>query len=207
MTRISDASGLVPNKTKSECIFCNVPSKVISENMCSTGFSRCLLPIKYLGIPWITSKIRAQNCASLVHRLCSKLNSWSSRFLHFSGRLQLLKSVLAGIQGYWASHLFLPKCIISKIQSLLAKFLWGGKSDANCHLNVAWRDCCLPKTEGGIGLHDLFERNKTSILLQVWRLSHPIFSSMWVQWVHQCLLKNKAFWIASISYSTSWAFK
>lgn len=63
------------------------------------------------------------------------------------------------------------------------------------------------KQRGGIGLHDLFERNKATILLQVWRLSHPKFSSMWVQWVHQCLLKNKAFWTASIPYSKSWAFK
>lgn len=107
--RFSEASGLKPNCAKSECFFSNVSEDVIQFTLISTGFQRGSFPIKYLGLPLITTKLKAHDCMNLVQRLCRQIDLWTTRFLRFSGRLQLIKSVLSGIQGFWASYLFLQK--------------------------------------------------------------------------------------------------
>lgn len=205
--RFSNCSGLRPNPDKSECFFCNVPSEVIDSTITTTGFQQGKLPIKYLGLPLITTKLKAQDCEALILRLCFRIESWTNRFLRYSGRLQLLKSVLIGIQGFWAAYLFLPKNILGKIQSCFSKFLWGGNHDAKCQHKVAWSECCLPKLEGGLGISDLHMRNKAAILLQIWRLSHPNSPSLWIRWVHRELLRNKPFWAAKIPSGSSWAVR
>ena len=101
-------------------------------------------------------------------------------------------------------YLFLPKGVLKRIQSLFAKFLWGGSLDSNCIYNVAWSDCCFPKEEGGLGIRDLTEWNTAAILYQVWRLSLPSVSSLWLLWVHSCMLKRKHFWTAKIPYKCPW---
>lgn len=207
VSRFSSVSGLTPNPNKSECYFCNVPIDTIDHALLTTGFQMGSLPIKYLGLPLITTRLKAQDCSCLIQRLCYKIDSWTSGFLRFSGRLHLLKTVLYGIFGFWATYLFLPKYVLTKIQSCFAKFLWGGKHNAKCHHKVAWSDCCLPKPEGGLGISDLHDRNKAAIFYQIWKISQYNDKSLWVQWFHKCLLKNKAFWAASIPSSSSWAVR
>ncbi|KAL8135224.1 hypothetical protein AgCh_010043 [Apium graveolens] len=92
--RFSVVSRLHPNAEKSECFFYNIPQDMIQETISSTGFLRGILPIKYLGLPLITSRLRAQDCAGLILRLYSRIDSWHTSFLRFSGKLQLLRSVL-----------------------------------------------------------------------------------------------------------------
>lgn len=207
VSRFSKASGLYPNLEKSEFFFSNVPEDVIHDALETTGYQQGFLPIKYLGLPLITKQITAHDCVNLVQRLCLQIDLWTTRFLRFSGRLQLIKSVLVGIQGFWSTYLFLPKNVLMKIKSYFAKFLWGGKSDAKCQHKVAWSDCCLPKLEGGLGISDLQERNKAGIMFQIWKLSHPRSTSLWHMWFHRCLLKNKAFWTSSIPSKSSWAIR
>jgi len=46
---------------------------------------------------------------------------------------------------------------------------------------VSWRDVCVPKEEGGLGLRSLEEANKVSCLKLIWRLLSS--NSLWVQWL------------------------
>lgn len=207
VSRFSAISGLHPNPNKSNWYFCNVPQDTKHHALVTSGFQQDALPIKYLGLPLITTRLKAQDCSVLVQRLCWRIESWTSCFLRYSGRLQLLRSVLFGIFGYWSTHLFLPKNILNKIQACFSKFLWGGKPNAKCHHKVAWIDCCLPKLEGGLGISDLHERNKAAIFYQIWRISHYSDSSIWIQWFHKCLLKDKSFWAATIPSASSWAVR
>lgn len=114
-----------------------MPSSIIDEVINLTGFQLGSFPITYLGLPLITSRLKAQDCAFLINRLCSRIENWTSRTLRFSGRLLLIKSVLFNVQGYWASYLFLPIDILDKIRSMFAKFLWGGLANASCHHKVS----------------------------------------------------------------------
>ncbi|XP_063942672.1 uncharacterized protein LOC135150335 [Daucus carota subsp. sativus] len=199
-----DCSGLKLNKEKCRAFFCNVPDDLVLSTMNDYGFAQGTLPITYLGLPLITSRLTTSLCDPLIHRLCKRIEGWVVRTLRYSGRLQLIKSVLQAIQGYCSIYLFLPKGVIKHIQSILGKFLWGGSLEGRCHYNVAWADCCFKKEEGGLGVRDLFDWNKSAIFLQIWRLSHPNPSSIWILWVHSCLLKHKAFWTAKIPYKCPW---
>lgn len=200
----SALSGLRLNSHKSQVFFCGVDDYTMRDTIQRYGFMRGTLPISYLGLPLITSRLNAQSCAPLIFRLCSKIESWTVRTLRYSGRLQLITSVLQGIQGYWSSFLFLPQGVLKKIQSVLAKFLWGGNLTENCHYKVAWSECSFPKSEGGLGVRDLFEWNRAAILFQVWRLAHTNPSSLWILCMHSCLLKKKGFWTAKIPYKCPW---
>ena len=207
ITKFSSCSGLRPNPHKSVMFFCNVEPQVISNTLNLTGFQTGTFPLKYLGLPIITSKVRLHDCNFLIQRLCNKIDSWTNGFLRFSGHLQLLKTVLFGIQNFWASYLFLTKCVLTKIQSLFAKFLWGGKKDGNCHHKVSWHDCCIPKNEGGLGLSNLVERNRAAILFQVWRASNPNAESLWIRWIHTCFLRGKSIWSVKPNCGTPWAIR
>ena len=200
----SGFSGMRLNPAKSQGFFCSMDDSVTNDILQKYGFTRGTLPINYLCLPLITSRLNEQLCSPLIQKLCWKIESWSVRCLRYSGRLQLISSVLQGIHGYWASYLFLPKGVIKRVQSLFARFLWGGSLDRSCHYKVAWADCCSKKQEGGLGIRDMFEWNKTAIFLQIWRLSQPHPTSLWILWVHSCLLKNKAFWTAKIPYKCPW---
>lgn len=51
-------------------------------------------PVRYLGVPLISSKLSAANCRLLLDRIFGQMDSWTSKNLSFAGRLQLLFSVL-----------------------------------------------------------------------------------------------------------------
>lgn len=52
------------------------------------------LPVRYLGVPLIAGKLRVVDCQPLI----DKITSWSSRFLSFARRLQMIDSVLLVFQ-------------------------------------------------------------------------------------------------------------
>lgn len=205
----SSISGLMPNQSKSCCFFANIPTDTQHRILQLTGFQLGHLPIKYLGLPLITSKLTATDCQPLLDRFCAKIQSWTSKFLSFGGRLTLIRVILNGIFGYWSMHLFLPKSILKKLNSIMFKFLWGGfyKPDGRCHHKVSWQDCCLPKSEGGLDIRNIFIWNNSAILFQIWRIVQPASASLWVRWFQSVLLKNKGFWTTKIPYKSSWGIR
>lgn len=203
----SSASGLFPNQNKSHCFFGNVPSNVQQSILDITGFRVGSLPIKYLGLPLISTKLKNVDCIPLIQRICSKIDSWLCRMLSYAGRLQLLKVVLYGVQGYWTSHIFLQKGVLKQLSSYFTKFLWGGNTTSTKMVKVAWEDCCFPKDEGGLGLKNLHHWNRAAIFYQLWRILKPNKSSIWVIWFHKTVLKRKAFWTMRIPSYASWCLK
>lgn len=203
----SSASGLSPNRQKSHCFFGNVPLDTKLSILDLTGFLEGQLPIKYLGLPLVSTKLNFRDCTPLIIKICSKIDSWLCRFLSFAGRLQLLKIVLYGIQGFWSLHLFLQKGVLKRLTTLFLKFLWGGCTTSTKPAKVAWSDCCLPKEEGGLGLRDLFSWNRAAIFYHLWRLLKPNSSSAWVTRVRSTVLRNKAIWTVRVPYYAAWCLK
>lgn len=74
----------------------------------SFGLPSGSLPIRYLEIPLISTRLSATDCTPLVERITARIKSWTSRFLFFVGRLQLIHSVVMSIQGYWISLFVIP---------------------------------------------------------------------------------------------------
>ena len=155
----------------------------------------------------ISTKLTASNCKSLVDRITSRVSSWTARFLSFAGRLQLIQSVLCGIQSFWNGLFILPKAVIKKIERILRQFLWKGPHLGTGGAKVGWEDLSLPKKEGGLGIKKLTEWNVAAMSKHLWDLSHPTVTSCWATWARANLLRGRSLWDISISSSCSWTWR
>ncbi|KAL7173043.1 hypothetical protein ACSBR2_032502 [Camellia fascicularis] len=52
------------------------------------------LTVNYLLFPLISYKLKAAECKQLNKRMMNRINSWTTKFLSYGGRLQLDQSVL-----------------------------------------------------------------------------------------------------------------
>lgn len=108
------STGLKVNFHKSCLIPINVPTHRIPL---PTGVFGCVqgqLPFTYLGMPLGTTKPLVKDYAPLVCRIERKLSA-SSVFLSYSGRLQLINSVISSLPTYFMCSLSLPKTVIAII--------------------------------------------------------------------------------------------
>ncbi|XP_022870493.1 uncharacterized protein LOC111389759 [Olea europaea var. sylvestris] len=58
---------------------------------------------------------------------------------------------------------------------------------------VAWKDICLPKEEGGLGLKDLKSWNLALLDKSLWKI-HNKKDSLWIQWVDHVYLHGSCIW-------------
>jgi len=151
------------------------------------GNQEGVLPVRYLGVPFISKRLTAGDCDSLVSKITAWIDFWLARNLSFAGRLQLLSSVLLSLQVYWTKVFILPKKIIHMLEQKFNRFLWMGK-DSKAHAKVAWHHICVPKREGGLGLKRLEVWNQASMLNHIWSLFAKA-GSLWVAWVESTWLK------------------
>ncbi|GKD57378.1 putative reverse transcriptase domain, reverse transcriptase zinc-binding domain protein [Tanacetum coccineum] len=79
--------GLVPSIPKSTTFFCNVPNAIKASILNSIPFAKGTLPIRYLGVPLISSRLLSRDCKILIEKLESRVNDWRNKFLSLAGRL------------------------------------------------------------------------------------------------------------------------
>jgi hypothetical protein len=113
------------------------------------------LPMRYLGVPLISKKLAASDCASLLEKISRRINSWLSKYLSFAGRLQLLSSRLYSIHVYWTSIFILQKKVIRVIVQKFNRLLCNGNELSSAKAKVAWDVLCVPRVEGNLGFRKL----------------------------------------------------
>lgn len=128
------------------------------------------LPVKYLGVPLISTRLKAMDCAQLQEKLLRRIQSWTNKTLSYGGRLQLVKLVLFSIQIYWSTIFILPQRVLHDIEKLLRYFLWTGPDLKQSGAKVAWSALCVPTEEGGLGLKMLKTWNKVSMVRHLWSI-------------------------------------
>lgn len=100
LERVSAASGLTPNSSKSNCFMTGLsPPRALVLQDCF-GLPVGDLPIRYLGVPLITSKLSFKDCAPLLEKIDVRIRGWEHRALSFAGRLLLINFVLCSVQVY-----------------------------------------------------------------------------------------------------------
>ena len=57
--------------------------------------------------------------------------------------------------------------VLVKVNQLCAGFFWKGKEGSAKGARVKWKDICYPKSEGGLGLKDLFSWNQACIMQNI----------------------------------------
>nr|XP_043639239.1 uncharacterized protein LOC122610308 [Erigeron canadensis] len=145
------ASGLNQGLSKSTTFFCNIPDHVKHAVIGIMPFTEGQLPIRYLGVPLISSRLLHKDCKVLVERMEARISDWKNKSLSFARRLQLINSVLSSLHIYWASVFILPASIINDLEKKMRSFLWCQGPMSKGKAKVSWKDCCLPKNEGGLG--------------------------------------------------------
>ncbi|XP_071739508.1 uncharacterized protein [Rutidosis leptorrhynchoides] len=71
---------------------------------------------------------------------------------------------------------------------------------------VKWKDVCLPKNEGGLGIKSLKTYNVALMAYHVWCLITRK-QSLWVRWIHSYRLVDKSFWEVDIPATASYSWR
>lgn len=110
------------------------------------------LPFKYLGMSLSTKKLSILQWQPLIDKMTTRITSWTAKTLSYTGKIQLVQSVLFGIQAFWA-HLFILLTKVIKIIEGLCKFyVRSGANETTKKALLAWDRVCLPKAGGGLNI-------------------------------------------------------
>ncbi|XP_071742048.1 uncharacterized protein [Rutidosis leptorrhynchoides] len=111
-----NCSGLTPSIEKSTAYFANVSDGIKASFLSILLFEEGKLPVKYLGVPLVSSCLSHRDCKVLVDRVKRKIDDCKNKFLSFAGRVQLVISVISSMQLYWQFVFILSASIIKEIR-------------------------------------------------------------------------------------------
>ncbi|GKB68099.1 hypothetical protein Tco_0929511 [Tanacetum coccineum] len=179
LDEFKNASGVTPSLPKSTANFCNVLTHTKIAILNVLPFEEGRLPVKYLGVPLVSSRLMIQDCKELVEKVQARIHDWKNKSLSIAGRLQLVKSVIGSMHIFWALVFILPSRVLCDLEQIMRGFLWSqdmqkGKS------KVTWEVVCLPKDKGGLGLRRLDHFNKALMVSYIWKLL-SLKESLWVK--------------------------
>jgi hypothetical protein len=92
--------GLCANPSKSSLFCAGLSTRMKDVLLEDLQMREGQLPVQYLGVPLISSKLSAANYSMLLDKIIGRINSWASKNLSFAGRLQLFNFVLYSLQVY-----------------------------------------------------------------------------------------------------------
>ncbi|GJZ00797.1 hypothetical protein Tco_0518226 [Tanacetum coccineum] len=193
LDEFKDASGLIPSMPKSTDYFCNVLNHTKLSILHFLPFEEGRLPVKYLGVPLVSSRLIFRDYKDLIEKVQNRINDWKNNSLSIAGRLQLIQSVMGSMHVFWALVFMLPSRVLLDIEQLMRGFLWCQGSMRKGNSKVAWEVVCLPKDEGGLGICRLEQFNKALMVSHIWKLL-SLKESLWVKWIHVYKLKARVFW-------------
>ena len=206
LEEFKNASGLVPSLPKSTAYFCNVLNHVKLAILNVLPFEEGTLPVKYLGVPLISTRLVYRDCKELVEKVQHRIQDWKNKFLSFAGRLQLVQSVLSSMHVYWASVFISPSRVMLDIEQLMRGFLWCQGNMCKGKAKVSWEVVCLPKQEGGLGIRRLEAFNAALIAAHIWSILTSK-ESLWVKWIHANKLRGRNFWDIPFHGNMSWGWR
>ncbi|GJR41735.1 putative RNA-directed DNA polymerase [Tanacetum coccineum] len=164
------------------------------------------LPVKYLGVPLVSSRLIYHDCKELIEKVQSRVDNWKNKFLSTAGRLQLIQSVIGSLHVFWASVFMLPSHVLLDIEQIMRRFLWSHGNTQKGQAKVAWDIICLPRIEGGLSIRRLDPFNKALMVTHVWKLiNHK--ESLWVQWIHTYKLLSRNFWDVPCHGNMTWGWR
>ncbi|KAL0455557.1 UNVERIFIED_CONTAM: hypothetical protein Slati_0894900 [Sesamum latifolium] len=132
LQRFATMSGLHANPSKSQLILSKSAAHMRAALLGLIDFSEGCLPLRYLGLPLLASRLTIADCKPLLKRVDERIKGWEGVNLSFAGRVQLIRSVLMALHTYWAMAFILPKGIIREVEKWLRTFLWNGHSGGLC---------------------------------------------------------------------------
>ncbi|WVZ99055.1 hypothetical protein U9M48_044409 [Paspalum notatum var. saurae] len=165
-----EASILKTNFHKSTVVPIRCSGLNIEDTLSDLPAQKSHFPIKYLGLPLTTYRLRRVDFQPLVDKAAAKLNGWSGRQLNHAGRMVLVKSVLTSQAIYLLTALRAPKATLKDIDAKRKQFLWSGNerlTGGKCKVN--WTRTARSKKNGGLGILHLGKFARALRLRWLWR--------------------------------------
>ncbi|KAL2225760.1 UNVERIFIED_CONTAM: hypothetical protein Sindi_3051800 [Sesamum indicum] len=175
LDQFAEWSGLRLNVQKSHVIISRSAQAWKDQILTIMGFQEGQLPMRYLGLPLLSSRLSIPDCQPLLLKIDARINGWEGISLSYAGRIQIIKSVLSAMSIYWAT------------------FLWKGTSTLG-YAKVVWKDVCKPINEGGQGIKDIGILNRSLMAKQLCDVIRCDRTSIWVEWLKQTRLHNTSIW-------------
>lgn len=95
-------------------------------------------------LPLSTKNINIAQWQPLTDKIVAKISSWTAKKLSYAG-MQLVRTVIFGIQAYWAQMFVLPAKVMKLIQAYCRSYIWSGMNVITKKALVAWEKMCTPK--------------------------------------------------------------
>lgn len=138
-------SGQKINLDKSELSHSrNVPITRVNELQSLLGVQAVESHVKYLGLPTIVGRSKAQVFNFVRERVWKKLKGWKEKSLSRAGREVLVKAVAQPIPTYIMSCFRIPNYICADIEQMIAKFYWGGDPGRRKLHWIGWSKLARP---------------------------------------------------------------
>ncbi|KAI5666818.1 hypothetical protein M9H77_16671 [Catharanthus roseus] len=153
-----------------------------------TEFFERNMPFRYLGVPLSSLYLKVVDFAPLLNNVSSTLLTWAGLNLSYAGKLEVISSVVQGIESFGLGVLPISTTVLDRITGMCRRFLWGSNS-----AQVAWHTMCLSKQEGGLGLRDMRRWNDALLSKAIWNI-HAKKDTSWCKWIHHFLIKNGSIW-------------
>ncbi|CAH9089943.1 unnamed protein product [Cuscuta europaea] len=188
LEEFGNISGLRVNYDKSNIFLGGMAIYELDNILSLVDFKAGSFPVKYLGVPLAPLKISVTHFAPLLESISTYISAWNLKTLSYAGRVELIKAVIQGVHSFWLQMFPIPKVILDRITAMCRIFLWGCK-----YSRVSWADVCLPKHEGGLGIHDTKIWNSALLAKSFWDI-HLKKDTLWVKWVHSVYLNGRSVW-------------
>ncbi|VFQ88803.1 unnamed protein product [Cuscuta campestris] len=198
LNHFSQASGLRVNPQKSIIFLAGEIKDNRQDILNLVQFPLGSLPVRYLGLPLTSQRASERDFAPLIAKIQDNICKWNTKTLSLAGRVELIRSVIQGIQCFWLQAFPIHKTVLNRITSICRSFLWGSKFS-----KVAWSDICKPKEEGGLGLRNSYTWNQAFLIKNLWNIACAK-DTLWVKWVHAVYLQNRETYIPPRFSFTTW---
>ncbi|XP_020249282.1 uncharacterized protein LOC109826672 [Asparagus officinalis] len=226
----SAVTGLEANQVKCSVYYGGVSATVKKSIEECLGFKEGSWPIKYLGVPLLHKRLSYADCLPLINKINGQLLSWMKcKSLSYAGRIQVIKSVILGVQIFLTSSYYLPMKVLQKVDELCRIYLWGKNEQSLKVALVSWEKICLPKDQGGLGIYSAVNWNRASALRNLkdqgglgiysavnWNRAsalrnlwyvHINKELLWIRWIHGNYLKRDSIWRVKARNGDSWTWK
>ena len=78
LSKFKALSGLSPSLSKSSCFFCSCNPLLLSWFDSNYGMPHGALPVKFLGVPLISSNLSIKDCRPLIEKNSARIDSWTN---------------------------------------------------------------------------------------------------------------------------------
>ncbi|XP_057972657.1 uncharacterized protein LOC131160790 [Malania oleifera] len=197
-----NCSGLAVNLLKLELYHAGNWQEELGNISNLSGMKLGAFPFKYLSIPLLSSRLNAAHYSPLINRIAGMFKGWPCHTLSYAGKLEIINSIIQGVECFWLAIFPFPLNVLNQIVKLYRVFLWGGRRKPL----VAWREICLSKTEGGLGVFDLNIWNIALLSKALWNI-HSKKDSVWTKWIYYMYLTDSSIWNISAAKNNSPLFK